>query len=73
MSKLAMVYMDDEGIEMIHMNHDELIVECWEDETENVKAIMAKCMTDAAVAILDEALTTPDIHIVDNWMEAKAA
>jgi DNA polymerase-1 len=71
MQKNAIRRMHSTGVYLIHCVHDELIAECKKSEAPKIKKLMAQAMIDAAIESLDEALTTPDIKIVNTWREAK--
>jgi DNA polymerase-1 len=58
-----------EGANIIAQVHDEFIVECRKDDAETVCGLMAEVMTQAP-----DGFSIPlkaDVHICDNWGEAK--
>lgn len=77
MTKLAMHYInmrlkDDlqgRGF-LVHQLHDELIVEAPKKLIKQCVAIMVEEMNNACIAILDEALSAPSVHIQYDWAKA---
>ena len=72
--KIAMIAVDKElknrkmKSRLVLQVHDELLIETWKDEIEEVKAILKKGMGEAA------SLEVPleiDMHVGKNWYEAK--
>lgn len=72
--KIAMIAVDKElkkrGMKsrLVLQVHDELLVEAWAKELEEVKEILKRCMEEAAS--LDVPLEV-DMHTGNNWYEAK--
>ena len=55
-------------IRLILQVHDELVVETMKDELEQVKALVKKCMEEAAVL---RAPLVADVRIGENWYQVK--
>jgi len=72
--KIAMIRVDKELRErkmksrLVLQVHDELLIETWKEELEEVKEILKTCMEEAAS--LDVPLEV-DMHTGENWYEAK--
>ncbi|XCP83634.1 DNA polymerase I [Roseburia hominis] len=72
--KIAMIRVDKELRErqmrsrLVLQVHDELLIETWKEEAEEVKTILKNCMEQAAS--LDVPLEI-DMHTGENWYEAK--
>lgn len=72
--KIAMIAVDKELTKrkmksrLVLQVHDELLVEAWKEELEEVKAILKECMENAAT--LDVPLDI-DMHTGQSWYEAK--
>ena len=72
--KIAMIAVDKELTKrkmksrLVLQVHDELLVEAWKEELEEVQAILKECMENAAT--LDVPLDI-DIHTGQSWYEAK--
>ena len=60
---------------LVNVVHDELVVECAEDCTAEVTALLEQCMTDAWLRLFPDypALTRGlvEAHVGANWAEAK--
>ena len=72
--KIAMIAVDKElknrkmKSRLVLQVHDELLIEAWKDEIEEVKEILKRGMEGAA------SLEVPleiDMHVGENWYEAK--
>ena len=72
--KIAMIAVDKELTKrkmksrLVLQVHDELLVEAWKEELEEVQAILKECMENAAT--LDVPLDI-DMHTGQSWYEAK--
>ena len=69
--KIAMIAVDKElkmKSRLVLQVHDELLVEAWKEELEEVQAILKECMENAAT--LDVPLDI-DMHTGQSWYEAK--
>ena len=76
MSKLAMLYFQieiDNGLpaRLIHMEHDELITDCHQSDSELVAEVLKQCMTQSCIDILEESLSSPDVTISMSWDKRK--
>ena len=60
---------------LVNVVHDELVVECAEDCTAEVTALLEQCMTNAWLRLFpDHPALTRDLveaHVGANWAEAK--
>lgn len=73
MAKRALLTAHDRGAIMIHMQHDELVAIARDNEEDILRTAhtINEAMREAAIEILGEAITYPDIHVCNNWLEAK--
>lgn len=51
----------------IHQLHDQLILECSKSNSKRVAKVLVRCMNEACVTILGEALSNPEVKITTNW------
>ena len=72
--KIAMIAVDKElkkrnmKSKLVLQVHDELLIEAWKEEVEDVKAILKKGMEEAAELLVPLEI---DMHVGMNWFEAK--
>ena len=72
--KIAMIAVDKElkkrnmKSKLVLQVHDELLIEAWKEEVEEVKAILKKGMEEAAELLVPLEI---DMHVGMNWFEAK--
>lgn len=72
--KIAMIAVDKELTKrkmksrLVLQVHDELLVEAWKEELEEVQAILKECMENAATL---DVLLDIDMHTGQSWYEAK--
>ena len=58
-----------EGAHLVATVHDELVVECREEDAEAVKEIVTKSMTEAMEDIFPEVPVEVEANICSNWGE----